>query len=230
MPIDRMLSPLSNASAQMAFSVVLSLLLIGCDDQSVREADTAALRKLASEQTARNEAAERGKLQQECRTTIEAKKAEYRLLYTSRKYWDAALAVRACAGTLADSALQAMLSDAEIKSHLQSIDSPKTPPREKARSIEMLARDYPDKGKPYEPRIPQLLAQADRQELAAKAMATKREGVHLGMSRDDVLASSWGKPERVNRTTIASGTREQWAYGSRSYLYFENGVLTAVQN
>jgi hypothetical protein len=42
--------------------------------------------------------------------------------------------------------------------------------------------------------------------------------------------SSWGKPQSINRTTTRHGVHEQWVYGSRSYLYFENGVLTAIQN
>lgn len=58
----------------------------------------------------------------------------------------------------------------------------------------------------------------------------KKEGVKIGMSMQDVLDSSWGSPKKVNRTTNASGTREQWVYGGQNYLYFVNGVLTSVQN
>lgn len=65
---------------------------------------------------------------------------------------------------------------------------------------------------------------------AAEKARKKREGVTIGMSQQDALDSSWGKPDRVNRTTTASGVREQWVYGDRGYLYFTNGVLTAVQN
>ncbi len=82
------------------------------------------------------------------------------------------------------------------------------------------------------------LAEIDRAMTAqsakiAKAIKDKkrREGVNIGMSQQDVLDSSWGRPERVNKTTTAAGTREQWVYrGYHSYLYFENGVLTAIQN
>jgi hypothetical protein len=230
MPISRTICVSGKTTVKMAIATMLWQPLIGCDSQSTREADTAALKKLAAEQATRKEASERELLQRECRIAIEGKKAEYKVLFASRKYWDAALTVRACSEVLDDPALRALVSDAEIKSHLQSIDSAKTPPREKARAIEMLARDYPERGQKYEPRIPQLLAQAEREERAAQAAARKREGVHIGMTQDEVLASSWGKPEHINRTTFASGTHEQWVYGSRSYLYFENGKLTAVQN
>lgn len=71
----------------------------------------------------------------------------------------------------------------------------------------------------------------ERQRVAAAERAVKkRQGVRLGMTQDDVLASSWGRPERVNRTITASGTSEQWVYGGHNYLYFENGVLTSIQN
>jgi hypothetical protein len=65
--------------------------------------------------------------------------------------------------------------------------------------------------------------------LASERRQKKSEGVSLGMSRDDVMASSWGRPNEVHRTTTATGTHEQWVYGG-GYLYFDNGVLTAVQN
>jgi flavodoxin len=65
---------------------------------------------------------------------------------------------------------------------------------------------------------------------AAEKARKKQEGVTIGMSQQDVLDSSWGKPDRVNRTTTANGVREQWVYGHGNYLYFTNGVLTAYQN
>lgn len=57
----------------------------------------------------------------------------------------------------------------------------------------------------------------------------KAEGVSIGMTGSDVRQSSWGKPLKVNRTSTANGTREQWVYRG-GYLYFENGSLTAIQN
>lgn len=58
----------------------------------------------------------------------------------------------------------------------------------------------------------------------------KREGVRLGMSKQDVLDSSWGKPDHINKTTTRYGTHEQWVYGGGNYLYFEDGILTSIQN
>ncbi len=65
---------------------------------------------------------------------------------------------------------------------------------------------------------------------AAEKAEKKKRGVHVGMTQQDVLDSSWGKPEHINRTITARGTREQWVYGLRNYLYFEDGILTAIQN
>jgi hypothetical protein len=58
----------------------------------------------------------------------------------------------------------------------------------------------------------------------------KREGVRIGMSQQEVLMSSWGRPENINRTTTASRTHEQWVYPGNQYLYFDDGRLTAIQN
>jgi hypothetical protein len=77
-------------------------------------------------------------------------------------------------------------------------------------------------------------AKAFEAEKAAVAKAEKarkkKEGVHIGMSEQDVLDSAWGRPNHINRTTNAYGTREQWVYGGRNYLYFKNGELVSIQN
>jgi hypothetical protein len=57
----------------------------------------------------------------------------------------------------------------------------------------------------------------------------RKEGVNIGMTSERVLLSSWGRPEKVNRTTYSRGVHEQWVY-SGGYLYFEDGILTAIQN
>ncbi len=65
---------------------------------------------------------------------------------------------------------------------------------------------------------------------AENRVAAKKKGVSIGMTREQVKGSSWGRPESVNTTTSAYGSREQWVYGGRNYLYFENGVLVTIQN
>lgn len=53
----------------------------------------------------------------------------------------------------------------------------------------------------------------------------------VGMTKEQVLGSVDGSPKRVNKTTTASGTREQWIYAGPSYLYFdENGILRTIQS
>ncbi len=58
----------------------------------------------------------------------------------------------------------------------------------------------------------------------------KSQGVTIGMSKQDVLDSSWGEPLRINTTTTKYGVHEQWVYGGGNYLYFDNGKLTSIQN
>jgi hypothetical protein len=76
--------------------------------------------------------------------------------------------------------------------------------------------------------IDEIVRKEKRTDLARR----KREGVSIGMSTQDALNSSWGKPDKINSTTRASGTSEQWVYRSSGsgYLYFDNGVLTSIQN
>jgi hypothetical protein len=77
-----------------------------------------------------------------------------------------------------------------------------------------------------------LIAKDDEQaaaELKAEKLQAQKGGVRIGMSKKQVLNSSWGEPSDINRTITKAGTREQWVYDG-SYLYFDNGVLTAIQD
>ena len=57
----------------------------------------------------------------------------------------------------------------------------------------------------------------------------KQQGVSIGMTKQEVLDSNWGEPERINKSTYSWGTKEQWVYPNYNYLYFENDKLTSIQ-
>lgn len=57
-----------------------------------------------------------------------------------------------------------------------------------------------------------------------------QQGVRIGMTKEEVLLSNWGKPLDINKTTNVYGTSEQWVYKNNNYLYFDDGVLTSIQN
>ena len=77
-------------------------------------------------------------------------------------------------------------------------------------------------------------AQRKREEQARKdAVAAQRAkpSPRIGMTQSQVInGTSWGGPNDINRTITAGGTREQWVYGNKRYLYFDNGILTAIQD
>lgn len=52
--------------------------------------------------------------------------------------------------------------------------------------------------------------------------------VRIGWTKEKCRLS-WGTPRDINKSTYAWGTHEQWCYYS-SYLYFEDGILTSIQN
>lgn len=52
----------------------------------------------------------------------------------------------------------------------------------------------------------------------------------IGMTAAEVRNSKWGEPIKVNRTTTATSVSEQWVYRDYKYLYFENGILTTIQD
>ena len=57
----------------------------------------------------------------------------------------------------------------------------------------------------------------------------KKHQVEIGMTKAQ-CRKSWGRPEEINVTTTAYGRHEQWVYNMRSYLYFDDGILTSIQN
>lgn len=73
-------------------------------------------------------------------------------------------------------------------------------------------------------------AAAEAKRAAEEKRKKKQAGVSIGMTQQDVLDSSWGKPKRINRTTTKRGAREQWVYGQGNYLYFQDGILESIQN
>ena len=76
-----------------------------------------------------------------------------------------------------------------------------------------------------------MIAVAAARERAADDARRRKEGVSIGMTREEVLKSNWGRPEHINRTSTATMESEQWVYpDGAGYLYFEHGVLTAVQH
>lgn len=50
----------------------------------------------------------------------------------------------------------------------------------------------------------------------------------IGMTEEEVLNSSWGKPNKINKDTYSWGTNEQWCYPDYKYVYFENGIVTSI--
>ena len=53
--------------------------------------------------------------------------------------------------------------------------------------------------------------------------------VKIGWPKSMCIAS-WGNQYDINRTTNAYGTQEQYVYSLKKYLYFENGILTTIQD
>lgn len=52
--------------------------------------------------------------------------------------------------------------------------------------------------------------------------------ISIGMTKEEVL-ERWGEPLDINKTTTQYGASEQWVYPNNQYLYFEDGVLTSIQ-
>ena len=67
---------------------------------------------------------------------------------------------------------------------------------------------------------------------AHRASLIEKKQVCIGMTMGEAL-ESWGDPSSINKTTYSFGVHEQWVYEGEDfknrYLYFEDGVLTTIQ-
>lgn len=144
-------------------------------------------------------------------------------------YSGAAYAIGECARLLNDSELLALRNEAAVKFHMAAIRKQALSTGARADAIEAFAADYPNEAADLVKELPALRSRQHELDQASESARRRGEGVQIGMSAEDVRASSWGKPGKVNRTTTVHGTSEQWVYPG-GYLYFQNGRLTAIQN
>jgi hypothetical protein len=72
-----------------------------------------------------------------------------------------------------------------------------------------------------------LATQIDPMQTAADCI--RRGEPRVGMSRQHLEATCWGKPIRVDRRETARGVSERYVYGKTRFVLLHNGVVTSVQ-
>ncbi|HHW37446.1 MAG TPA: hypothetical protein GXX18_09450 [Bacillales bacterium] len=70
----------------------------------------------------------------------------------------------------------------------------------------------------------------ENEDVSTVSIDIKSQGVKIGMTKEEVLNSSWGKPQDINRTTTQFGTSEQWVYPGYRFIYFDDDIVTAIQD
>ncbi|WP_051207780.1 hypothetical protein [Butyrivibrio sp. AE3006] len=63
-----------------------------------------------------------------------------------------------------------------------------------------------------------------------KELAERKEEPRLGMTHEQILASSWGEPKKIVTHEYTWGTFEQWIYPKNRYIYFEDGYVSSITN
>lgn len=52
----------------------------------------------------------------------------------------------------------------------------------------------------------------------------------IGMTKDEIEKSNWGKPENITTTQTGNGINETWFYKDFNYIHFVNGKVTKIYN
>ncbi|MGG6440505.1 hypothetical protein ABET52_13770 [Saccharococcus caldoxylosilyticus] len=116
---------------------------------------------------------------------------------------------------------------------VRSIESVKFIPPELKTSVNTLYKTAVKKEKYYsqkdDEQVRKVTEEFNREEKIEHTTKNPKT-VSIGMTQEEVLTEGWGRPIDINRTITANGTIEQWVYDGDKYLYFENGILTAIQD
>lgn len=127
---------------------------------------------------------------------------------------------------------------------LKIIESKETPAIDKIRALEKLAiYDKELAGKLKKPIYDEIerkvsenkktQQEEERKQHLADKKRRKKEGVSMGMTMQDVLDSSWGRPQHKTTYHTALGEQTIWQYGEygeRGSIVFENGIISLIQN
>ena len=224
--------------AALAIIVVIPMLFIMGNRDSGESAPSEAVATARPAQPAKfAEEEQRQRMSAACAAKRQAKLDEFQKLMAAKQEWEAAGVLRPCAQSLADSELQALVADAEQKSHMRQMVDPTERPGPRQIAIDRLKADYPAFASANataigkaEAKIKADQAAEEKKERAAMLAERRKRGVTIGMTQEEVLQSNWGKPQSVNRSTYSFGVHEQWVYGSGNYLYFKDGKLESIQN
>jgi hypothetical protein len=205
-------------------AIVVAIIALG--SLSSRDDEAQAAKQVADAKAAALRAQERRETAiAKCRSEADQLAANYESLFKQRQYLQAAAALRECAELTGAEAFKKAIASAEIADYIASADDTKVSIRERIMVLDKFHKDYPEA---YKSRAA-LYSELNRRLAAQEAAEKRSRGVTIGMSQEEVIASSWGKPRKINRTTYSWGTKEQWVYDG-GYLYFTNGVLDAIQN
>ncbi len=53
---------------------------------------------------------------------------------------------------------------------------------------------------------------------------------YIGMTTEEVLATTWGKPSQVISNQTAQGKEEQWEYPMNKVIFIENGFVASIKD
>lgn len=149
---------------------------------------------------------------------------------------DASQLLQPCAFQRDDADLKGLAKQFEAAHWLSIARNPKALLSARAEAYARIEKDFPTTHAAIHDEARPVVAQYTKERVAREKVAEAREraerrqrGVQIGMTQEEVLQSSWGKPRKINRTTYSFGVHEQWVYDG-GYLYFKNGILDAIQN
>lgn len=147
-------------------------------------------------------------------------------------HWKAARSISRCADTSKDEYLIAKVKESEIKVWTADFKNNKKTAAERSDAYEKLKELDASEALKLEQEF-KIVAKRASYDAEVSHMVIKQNlkhtGATIGMSQTEVIQGNWGYPSHINKTTTAMGTREQWSYDEGKYLYFDNGVLTAIQ-
>lgn len=167
-----------------------------------------------------------------CKSQREEQLSEYEKNIKLNQPWKAATTIRVCSKVLNDPQMLSMVKQAELSDRMNTAYDKSAPASHRLMAIGQIEEMDPTKIeslKALKIQMQKIVNQQDSKNRKSIATQKRNEGVVIGMTQADVVASSWGRPKKINKSIYSFGVHEQWVYEGNNYLYFRDGKLDSIQ-
>ena len=224
-----------NRKILIASAVFSTLTIAGCEKTDSKLINTSSNKPITSnteDLKLKNEHQSIAKEKiEKCKENLSKADDQYNYYFQKKQYDDALQMLDGCENEeLSLDKYIALANAVHVEKIKTIINSKSKNPTEKLSAYDEFEKSHPKIVLSLNINRVDLLEQSINYAFNKSIKSKSQKGVLIGMTKSEVLQSSWGKPRKINRTITENTVHEQWVYSGSNYLYFDNEYLTSIQN